>query len=447
VAQWSHADRTLFTKIVYYGPAFGGKTTNLEILHQITDPDSEHQLLSVQTADDRTLFFDLLPFDLGEILGFQVAMKIYAVPGQVRYETTRQVVLSGADAVVFVADSSRRREEQNRWSLQNLKMNMRANGLDPAKVPVLFQFNKQDLPDAAQPDLVAGWLGLKETAAGIAAVAIESRGVMDTFVAASKQMLSRLVDQADERTRRDLEPERLEEQMDRAFRPYLARTAKVSDRAAGSAAEPIVLEDRDLLNSSLQASVTLGERLCRESTRAVRFEREADALRGLSETLRKVGASFDRDEITDAGLDSAQQILGAPVVSLVRRGAGGEIKLDRIHGAKRDPLLGSQVGNKVVTRLVAAGRACVVNDLAEECGPRRKSALAELRAVACVPLETTPHWLLAYAGEPDGSFDSDDVRFLATLAGHLAVGLEKARLYEELEAAPAVESRAQAGDL
>ena len=193
--------------------------------------------------------------------------------------------------------------------------------------------------------------------------------------------------------------------------------------------------------------MTLGERLCRESTRAVRFEREADALRGLSESLRKVGASFDRDEITDAGLDSAQQILGARIVSLVRRGAGGEIKLDRIHGAKRDPLLGCDMGNKLVTRLLTAGRACVVNDLAEECGPRRKKALANLRAVACVPLESTPHWLLAYAGEPDGSFDSDDVRFLATLAGHLAVGLEKARLYAELEAGPAVGQPAQAGDM
>ena len=117
MAQWSRADRTLFTKIVYYGPAFGGKTTNLEVLHQITDPESRCQLLSVQTADDRTLFFDLLPFDLGQILGFQVAMKIYAVPGQVRYETTRQVVLTGADAVVFVADSSRRREEQTHSSI------------------------------------------------------------------------------------------------------------------------------------------------------------------------------------------------------------------------------------------------------------------------------------------------------------------------------------------
>ena len=151
MAQWSRKDRTLYTKLVYYGPAFGGKTTNLQSLHRITDPRGQHKLLSVKTADDRTLFFDLLPFDLGDILGYQVAMKLYTVPGQVRYDTTRQVVLAGADAVVFVADSTAGREDQNVWSLQNLQMNMRAKRLDPARVPVLFQFNKQDLPDEAAP--------------------------------------------------------------------------------------------------------------------------------------------------------------------------------------------------------------------------------------------------------------------------------------------------------
>ena len=142
------AEKTISAKLVYYGPAFGGKTTNLESLHRLTDPSGEHRLLSVKTSGDRTLFFDLLPFDLGSILGYQVGIKIYTVPGQVRYDTTRQIVLAGADAVVFVADSTSDREEQNRWSLQNLTMNMRSQGMEAGKVPVLYQFNKRDLPDA-----------------------------------------------------------------------------------------------------------------------------------------------------------------------------------------------------------------------------------------------------------------------------------------------------------
>ena len=120
MAQWNHVDKTLYAKLVYYGPAFGGKTSNLEALHRLTDPSGRQNLLSVKTAGDRTLFFDLLPFDLGSILGYQVGIKIYTVPGQVRYDTTRQIVLAGADAVVFVADSTAEREEQNnRMALNN----------------------------------------------------------------------------------------------------------------------------------------------------------------------------------------------------------------------------------------------------------------------------------------------------------------------------------------
>lgn len=200
MAQWSHADRTIYTKIVYYGPAFGGKTTNLESLHRITDPQQENRLLAVKTSDDRTLFFDLLPFDLGDILGYQVAMKLYTVPGQVRYDATRQVVLAGADAVIFVADSNSGRAEQNRWSLQNLRMNMRAKRLDPATVPITFQFNKQDLAEAAAPREVASWLGLRADD-GIPAVATVDRGVLETFMASTNVMLQRLVGMADKRTR------------------------------------------------------------------------------------------------------------------------------------------------------------------------------------------------------------------------------------------------------
>ncbi|HKQ61709.1 MAG TPA: ADP-ribosylation factor-like protein, partial [Candidatus Polarisedimenticolaceae bacterium] len=183
MALWSRADRTLHAKIVYYGPALGGKTTNLEVLHRITDPQRTTELLSIKTAEDRTLFFDLLPFDFGEILGHQVAIKLYTVPGQVRYEASRRVVLAGVDAVIFVADSSANREEQNRWSLQNLVLNMRANRIEPAAVPLVYQFNKQDLPDAQSPEQVARSLGIP-AGRGVPAVAREGRGVLETFGAA-----------------------------------------------------------------------------------------------------------------------------------------------------------------------------------------------------------------------------------------------------------------------
>jgi len=262
MAQWSHKDRTLYAKVVYYGPAFGGKTTNLESLHRIADPDRTQQLLSVQTSDDRTLFFDLLPFDLGDILGYQVALKLYTVPGQVRYETTRQVVLSGADAVVFVADSCTGREEQNRWSLQNLRMNMRTRKLDPSRVPVLFQFNKQDLPDAASPSEVAGWLGVRPEA-GVPGVATNGTGVLESFRAGCRAMIEALVSTADERTRDAIDTTALSREIDRAFAPHLERFDR--DPSALSPAEgahtAIEFQGEDLLEGALQATVELGERL------------------------------------------------------------------------------------------------------------------------------------------------------------------------------------------
>src|SRR6185436_19661650 len=142
MAQWSLSDRTLYAKLVYYGPALGGKTTNLKVLHRLTDPDGKGRLVSVNTQDDRTLFFDLLPFELGSVLGYKVALKLYTVPGQVRYDATRRAVLAGADAVVFVADSDAAREGDNRQSWDNLRHNLRAARLDPADVPILVQLNK-----------------------------------------------------------------------------------------------------------------------------------------------------------------------------------------------------------------------------------------------------------------------------------------------------------------
>lgn len=473
MAQWSRADRTLYTKIVYYGPAFGGKTTNLESLHAITDPEGRHQLLTLKTSSDRTIFFDLLPFDLGEVLGYHVGMKLYTVPGQVRYDTTRQVVLAGADAIVFVADSSESRAEQNRWSLQNLKMNMRAKRLDPTNVPILFQFNKQDLPDAATPRHVAAWLGIPASK-GIPACATEGRGVLETFIAGSRAMLQRLVALADARTRKEIDVEQLNAHIDRAFEPYrgrvadASRTAEPADvpgldpaeaaaRAAGGpegagsgaaagrddATTSIVLDSDDLLHDSVAVSVTLAERLAAASSRGRRLESEAEAQRRLVETLRRVGASFDPAHIVDAVLSAAAETLRAPVVAFLVREDGGPWTAERVLGARAEPLLDGEAGEAgpaLVARLLDRGEACATSDLrlelggADPEGDARPEALRRLRAVAGVPVDADGRRaLLAYAAEPDGAFRPEDERFMATLAGQLAVGLEKARLYVDQE--------------
>ena len=132
-------------KIVYYGPGLCGKTTNLTWIHQKTAPRSRGEMVSLETDADRTLFFDLLPLDVGVIGGLKVRLQLYTVPGQVFYNATRRLVLRGVDGVVFVADSQVPAAEPNEESLSNLRQNLEEIGLDPRSIPVVFQYNKRDL--------------------------------------------------------------------------------------------------------------------------------------------------------------------------------------------------------------------------------------------------------------------------------------------------------------
>jgi signal recognition particle receptor subunit beta len=145
VAQVDFAERQLTLKLVYYGPPHSGKTSNLRALHGAVDKLNRGRLMTLDTRDDRTLFFDLLPLFF-RALGFSFQIKVYTVPGQPVHEATRRVVLAGADAVGFVADSRPDHREPNRQSWQNLSANLKALNLD--RIPVIVQYNKRDLPEA-----------------------------------------------------------------------------------------------------------------------------------------------------------------------------------------------------------------------------------------------------------------------------------------------------------
>ena len=143
-------------KVVYYGPGLGGKTSSLQYIHRAMKPDARGQLVSLATGNDRTLYFDFLPVKLPKLRGYTVRVQLYTVPGQVHYNSTRKLVLSGADAVIFVADSQRARHEANIESLNNLNQNLREQGLELARIPHLFQYNKRDVADVlAVSDLEA----------------------------------------------------------------------------------------------------------------------------------------------------------------------------------------------------------------------------------------------------------------------------------------------------
>ena len=134
-------------KIVYYGPGLGGKTSSLQFIHRAIKPDARGQLVSLSTGVDRTLYFDFLPVKLPKLRGYTVRVQLYTVPGQVHYNSTRKLVLTGADGIVFVADSQRPRREANVESFQNLGDNLREQGLSLERMPHLVQYNKRDMPD------------------------------------------------------------------------------------------------------------------------------------------------------------------------------------------------------------------------------------------------------------------------------------------------------------
>ncbi len=135
MVQINMAEREITAKVVYYGPALSGKTTNLQQLHQLIDPAARGKMLTLDTADDRTLYFDFLPIQFGTQNGFSVKIKLFTVPGQVMHKSTRKVVLAGADAVAFIADSQRSGAGANAYSWRDMEANLKSNGIDFARIP------------------------------------------------------------------------------------------------------------------------------------------------------------------------------------------------------------------------------------------------------------------------------------------------------------------------
>lgn len=179
--QLDFAARELTIKLVYYGPALSGKTTNLQALHQLVAADGRGRLMTLDTRDDRTLFFDLLPLNFTAGSGLTVRLKLFTVPGQVIHNATRRLVLQGADGVAFIADSQKSETKANAAAFVNLKQNLKDNGLDPNKIPLIIQFNKRDLPDVRSDEEI-DQLAKKGKEPVYKAVATRGMGVTETFL-------------------------------------------------------------------------------------------------------------------------------------------------------------------------------------------------------------------------------------------------------------------------
>jgi signal recognition particle receptor subunit beta len=190
---FNYSGAELNAKVVYYGPALSGKTTNLEFIYERMPDDTKGKMVSMKTRTDRTLFFDFLPLDVGEINGYRTRMLLYTVPGQVYYNATRKLVLKGADAVVFVADSQASKMQENIDSLRNLEENLNEHGLTLDTMPWAIQYNKRDLPDALPVETLNSKLNLLNVPS-YEAVATTGAGIYETFRAIAGLLYRQLVE-------------------------------------------------------------------------------------------------------------------------------------------------------------------------------------------------------------------------------------------------------------
>ena len=186
------ANREINFKIVYYGPGLSGKTTNLKWIYSKVPEGRKGEMVSLATEDERTLFFDFLPLDIGEVKGFKTRFHLYTVPGQVFYNASRKLILRGVDGIVFVADSAPNRLRANAESMRNMRENLAEYGLTLDDVPIVVQVNKRDLPDALPVEMVRAVVDPEGRFPVLEAVATGGKGVFETRKEVSRLVLARV---------------------------------------------------------------------------------------------------------------------------------------------------------------------------------------------------------------------------------------------------------------
>jgi len=229
MAFFNYTAKEITVKVVYYGPGLSGKTTNLQYLHHAINSGKKGKLVSLPTESDRTLFFDLLPVNVGKVRDFSLRFQLYTVPGQVRYNATRKLVLKGADAVVFVADSQREMREQNIESFKNMKENLIANNINLEEIPLILQYNKRDLPNILSIQELNKDLNENGKYKYIEAIAIDGTGVEDTFQDINKVTLDDIKHKIDQPYKKKIVRE-----------PRAEETVKGDEVVEATSGEPVI---------------------------------------------------------------------------------------------------------------------------------------------------------------------------------------------------------------
>jgi signal recognition particle receptor subunit beta len=487
MVELNHRERTIKIKIVYYGPPIGGKTTNLQVLHQHAQHERRGELISINSAQDRTILFDLLPLRTAGFRGFDLRLQVLAVPGQAMYAATRRLVLKGADALVFVANSAADRWEENIQSFREMTQNLLVHQLDPAALPLVLQYNKRDLPDVTPMEFMDRALNARKVDA-IPAVAVRGEGVLETFSAILQQAMQdlssryQIVDAGKGRNvpewvrqtvtgmfgslslgpESNVAPVPPPFSVAAAFEPspldpaptptpglgvkavgVERRTVRISipeDLVRRAAQGPDARANETLVESYAQASTQLGgavEELREE--RDVARRRLADVQHALAAAQSLLGGQ-PIEHTLRATLARLAEAAGASYASFLRPDVAGRLRAAAFHGLVDDPLMRMPAGIRIVTTRFVKESEPKVYQTADnlDLGDALEANQPPLSAVAAIPLRT-PSGLqgltLLYYPADSALPGAEVLAHLGQMARALSASLELARVVETVKSA------------
>jgi signal transduction histidine kinase/signal recognition particle receptor subunit beta len=447
MVQFDNQHRQIKIKIVYYGPAVGGKTTCLQHIHRVTDPQRRTKLYSLNTAADRTLFFDLLSLNLGRIRGFRLALQLYTVPGQVQYDATRRTVLAGADGVVFVADSQISQRDANLESLENLWANMAAIGLDRKTVPVVLQYNKRDLDSIQTVEEMEAALNAEKRPA-FPTVAISGEGILEAFTAVGEKTLVSVADKLGVGT----SPQaisRLQEQMRKAMQPFMdeegestpaAEDVEVTVTAPHVEAGEVLSEDV-LVSEAVRANLAMTDVTTRLDIVSRQLERKVRVMDSISQFGHAVSNQRDPAKVLRLLITEAIRLLQLQGASVIIIPGVGRVREAVVHGFKQDPLLqaADSTGASVATAILNHGiPRLFARGLGDENDEVTLTAVeaAGFSSALAVPMMTQEKivgMLTAFGDNERADFDEDDLQLATVLASTAAMGYANAIAWRQME--------------
>jgi signal transduction histidine kinase/signal recognition particle receptor subunit beta len=445
MVQFDNQYRQVKLKVVYYGPGLCGKTTCLQYIHRVTDPQRRTKLYTLNTASDRTLFFDLLGLDLGRVRGYRLTLQLYTVPGQVQYNATRRAVLAGCDGVMFIADSQRTSVRANQESFANLGENLRANGLDPDSVPVVFSYNKRDLPDVvsrAELDraLNASGYPVFET------VATAGNGVIEAFSSIAQATVLSVAD----RLGLSHQPEalnRLVANVGGALQPLMRGTPTREVEAAvvihPAEAKGDDLQEQELISEAVRANIAMTDLNLRLDRLTAELERKVANLRSINEFGRLMTLAREPEEITAGFLDRLLAELKVACGSLLLVDHKGELIEILRRGMATDPLARREGQSSAPADVILASRQPFITrvDEVEEAQLAESPWMDEVRGlnligVLAVPLvaQDRPLGLVtAFADQAHGHFEDEELELATAMSANAATTLANARAWRSLE--------------